>query len=165
LPATRLHLSEYDLSPFQDRRHSPEGFPPLAGAGLALIEQFLSHDLYLFATPVHWYGMSGYMKNFVDLFSHAMREPHLRFRDTVRGREAFAVVVGDDNPRRTALPLIQQFGHLFDFLEMPYAGWIIGQGNKPGEIVQDTLAVLQAAWMRRELVSRLGAGVQKGGAS
>lgn len=155
LPATRIYLSEWEIPPIADRRHAPGGFPPIEGPYNDLLLTLLQHDYLIFATTLYWYGMSGDMKRFVDLWSHAMRDERYRLKEALAGKEAFLVVTGSDDARRKALPLVQQFGYICDFMGMKYAGYLIGQGNKPGEVLQDARALAGAAWLNQELRRRL----------
>lgn len=154
LPATRLFLSEHQIPPIDDRRHAPGGFPPITGIYGQWVEQMLAHDVLIFTTPLYWYGMSGPMKNFVDHFSHALRDPRFNFREGMKTKEAYALIAGGDEARRKGLPLVQQFGYIFDFLGMRYGGYILGQGSKPGEVLQDQRALQEAAWLHQSLQAR-----------
>lgn len=155
LPATRLYLADTPAPAIDDRRHAPEGFPPITGPYQGMVEQLLAHDLLLFATPLYWYGMSGHMKNFVDNFSHALRDPRYNFREAMKSKEAFVLITGSDQARRKGLPLVQQFGLICDFLGMKYGGYLIAEGGKPGEALQDRQALAEARLLHETLASRL----------
>lgn len=47
--------------------------------------------------------------------------------------------------------MIRQFQHIFDFVGITFGGYIIGEGNKPGEVVQDRKAMLAAEQLRKKL--------------
>jgi hypothetical protein len=49
------------------------------------------------------------------------------------------------------LPMIQQFKYIFDFVGMEFGGYILGDGNKPGDIYQDTEALFKADQLREKL--------------
>ncbi len=155
LPATRLYLYEQPVAPITDLRHDPKGFPPVPEEYGRMITQMLEHDILLFVTPLYWYGMSGAMKNFVDSFSHALRDPRLGFKERIREKEGYAVIVGGDQVRRKAIPLVEQFGLIFDFLGMKYGGYLIGQGGKPGDIMADSRALQDAAALNQSLRARI----------
>ena len=65
------------------------------------------------------------------------------------------VVVGSDEPRIKGLPLIQQFQNIFDFLNMTFLSYIIGEANQPEDILKDSNALSQAAWLNEKLKSVL----------
>lgn len=147
-----LHLSDYQIKPIVDQRHDPHGFDAVDDDYAHVLQQVLSHELLVFTTPLYWYGMSGLMKNFIDRWSQSLRDPSLNFKVEMARKQAFAVVVGDDQPQRKALPLVQQFQYIFDFMNMPLVGYLIGQGRKPGEIQNDLSALEKAATWRKKLL-------------
>jgi multimeric flavodoxin WrbA len=156
LPATRIYLSELAIDPIQDLRHDPAGFPPVDGPVRDLFEAMLSHDLLLFGCPIYWYGMPTHLKLLVDRWSQALRDPSLNFKERMRGKLAYVLLTGGDKPRVKGLPLVQQFIYALDFVGVEVADYIIGQGNKPGEILQDERAVAGADWLNKQLRAKLG---------
>jgi multimeric flavodoxin WrbA len=144
LDATRIYLAEKDIKPIDDGRHTPGGFLPVDDDYEAIIGQVMAHDLLIFATPIYWYGMSGQMKLFVDRWSQSLREKRLDFKASMAAKRAYAVLAGGDAPRIKGLPLVQQFHYIFDFMGMEFAGYVIGEGNKPGEVLQDGRALDEA---------------------
>lgn len=154
LSPARIYLADIDLPRFDDLRHAPGGFPPVGPAMEHLFTAMLEHDPVLFVTPVYWYGMSGLMKSFVDQWSHALRDPRLRFRERMAGKEIWAILAGGDHPRQKALPLVQQFRLICDFVGANFAGYMIGEGNQPGDVLKDERAMAEAAWLNRRLRDR-----------
>ncbi|SET81198.1 hypothetical protein SAMN05421676_108151 [Salinibacillus kushneri] len=59
----------------------------------------------------------------------------------MRSKTAFVIAVGGDNPHIKGLPLIQQFQYIFEFAGVSFEGYVIGEGNKPGEIRHDKQAL------------------------
>ncbi|PAF02336.1 hypothetical protein CHH68_01960 [Bacillus velezensis] len=43
------------------------------------------------------------------------------------------------------LPLIQQFEHIFHFMGMSFKGYVLGEGNRPGDILHDHQALSAAS--------------------
>jgi multimeric flavodoxin WrbA len=158
LPATRIHLREKRILPIQDMRHAAKGFSPVDDDHDEVVQEMLRHDMIVFATPLYWYGMSGLMKNFIDRWSQSLRDTRFSFKEQMRTKKAYVVIVGGDNPRIEGLPLVQQFTHIFRFMGMEFADYVIGKGNKPGEIRQDAKAIAQAAQIREALSRMLGEG-------
>jgi multimeric flavodoxin WrbA len=149
LECTRIYLRDYRIEAIQDGRHAPEGFPTVNDDYDGLIREVLRHDVLIFSTPLYWYGMSGLMKNFIDRWSQSMREPDLNFSDRMAQKEAYVLITGGDQPKIKGLPLIQQFHWILDFVGARLHRWIIGEGNGPGEVLQDTEALRQAEeWNR-----------------
>lgn len=144
LPATRFYLRHYHIKPIRDKRHTVEGFSPVDDDYDQVITQIIKHDVLLFVTPLYWYGMSGDLKNFIDRWSQSLRDSRYDFKGAMKGKKAFVIIVGGESVRIKALPLVQQFQYIFDFMSMEFAGYLIGQGSKPGEVMKDTRGLADA---------------------
>lgn len=151
LPVTRFYLRNYDIKPIRDKRHTEEGFPLVDDDYHKIITQVMEHDVLLFVTPLYWYGMSGDMKNFIDRWSHSLRDSRYDFRGAMKEKQAFVIIVGGESVRIKALPLVQQFQYIFDFMAMEFAGYLIGQGSKPGEVMKDVRGLADAEQFRQQL--------------
>lgn len=145
IPYTQIHLREKNIRAIHDQRHDPEGFTAVDDDYDAIVEAVLEHDVIVFATPIYWYGMSGFMKDFVDRWSQSLRDKRYSFKQALAQKQAFVITTGGDDPRVKGLPLIQQFQYIFGFVGMPFAGYIIGEGNKPGDVLSDKRAVAEAS--------------------
>ncbi len=66
-------------------------------------------------------------------------------------KKAYVIAVGDDEPQLKGLPLIQQFQYIFDFTRTQFDGYIIGEGNKPGSILEDTAALVLVEELRKKI--------------
>ncbi|WP_400246653.1 flavodoxin family protein [Niallia sp. JL1B1071] len=55
-------------------RHTLEGFQTRTDDYNAIIDLVLAHDILIFSTPIYWFSMSGLMKNFIDRWSHFLRD-------------------------------------------------------------------------------------------
>jgi hypothetical protein len=66
-------------------------------------------------------------------------------------KSAYVIAVGGDKPFIKGLPMIQQFQHIFDFVGTNFDGYIIGEGNKPGDIRQDLKALSAAEQLRKKI--------------
>lgn len=155
LPVSRIYLAERNLEPIVDQRHSPEGFQPTVDEYDELIGQLLAHDTLLFVTPLYWYGLSGSMKDFVDRWSQALRDRRFQFAESMKQKTAYLIISGGDQPRLKGLPLVQQFTYICQFVGMTFGGYIIGEGNRPGEVLQDRQAMHEAALLNQRLRSAL----------
>ena len=56
----------------------------------------------------------------------------------------YVVIVGGDNPKVKALPLIAQFQYIFDFVGSSFEGYVIGNANGLDEIKNDAEALAKA---------------------
>lgn len=156
IPHKKIDLKELTIYPIEDLRHTKKGFQPVDDDHDYIIKEILKHDVLVFSTPIYWYSMSGLMKNFIDRFSQAIRDnryPNLK--EHLKNVETYVITVGGDNPRIKGLPLIQQFNYTFEFLNMPFSGYIIGQASKPGEITNDYRAISEAETLNEQLKRKL----------
>jgi multimeric flavodoxin WrbA len=152
----KVYIKDLNIIPIEDLRHSPNGFQALDDDYDQLIEALEKSDVIIFATPIYWYSMSGLMKNMIDRFSQAIRdERYPNLKEHLKTIQTIVIAVGGNEPRIKGLPLIQQFKYTFEFLNMPFSSYIIGEANKPGDILKDSLALSQAAWLNEKLKSGL----------
>ncbi|EFV78379.1 MULTISPECIES: flavodoxin family protein [Cytobacillus] len=141
---TLVQLSEMHIEPIIDKRHAAGGFSPVKDDYEQLIQHMLSHDVFLFATPLYWYGMSGPMKDFFDRWSQYLRDERFNLKEELAKKKAYVVITGGSSAKVKGLPLVQQFQYIFEFVGMEFADYIIGSGVKPGEVKEDTLALAKA---------------------
>lgn len=153
LDVTHVTLRNHTIQPIDDLRHEPSGFKAVQDDNDEIVNLMLEHDVLVFATPVYWYGMSGIMKNFVDRFSQNLRDERYDFKAEMRKKQAYVICCGGDNPKIKALPLIQQFNYIFDFVDLAFGGYVIGQAGKPGEIENDRQAIQYAIELNEHLKS------------
>jgi multimeric flavodoxin WrbA len=153
LTVDRIHLKDYSIRPIEDMRHDEKGFTELDDDYTAVLDRMLEHDILVFATPIYWYSMSGQMKNFIDRWSQTLRDamrPH--FRESMKNKTAYAIAVGGDEPYLKGLALVQQFQHIFGFMGTRYGGYVLGEGNRPGDILNDQAALHAADQLRSKLL-------------
>ncbi|MET3697825.1 multimeric flavodoxin WrbA [Bacillus oleivorans] len=151
-PAERIHLTDYKIEPIVDQRHAESGFAEVNDDYNQIIDRILPHEILLFSTPIYWYSMSGTMKLFVDRWSQILRDPNYPdFREKMSSKKAYVIAVGGDLPYLKGLPLIQQFQYIFDFMGISFEGYIIGEGNRPGEILNDKAAFFKASELNKTL--------------
>ncbi|WP_070120104.1 flavodoxin family protein [Bacillus marinisedimentorum] len=144
LETEEVHLRDKNIQPITDMRHDPQGFSNVGDDYYEILHRMLSHEKIVFVTPLYWYGMSGLMKNFIDRFSETLRDSTVNFREQMKKKKMYVVIVGGDNPKLKALPLVMQFTHIFDFFGASFEGYLIGKARTPGEILEDKEAVAMA---------------------
>ena len=145
LDVTRVYLKDYNIQPIKDLRHSPTGFQTIKDDHSKIMTTLLKTDVLIFATPIYWYSMSGIMKNFIDRLSQTIRDPSFQnVKKKLSRIKTIVLAVGGDTPRIKGLPLILQFQYTFDFLNMELIAYILGEGNQPGEILNDIIATSEA---------------------
>lgn len=152
LMVEEIYLKDFLIQPIIDKRHAEEGFSNINDDYNAIIDRILPHDILIFSTPIYWYSMTGIMKNFIDRWSQTLRDPdYPDFKALMSSKKAYVIAVGGDEPYIKGLPMIQQFQYIFDFIGTTFEGYIVGQGNKPGDIVQDLKALSAADLLKKEL--------------
>lgn len=151
IQCNKIYLRDKVIQPIDDQRHTDGGFQYVIDDYDGIVIEMLKHDVLIFVTPIYWYGMSGRMKNFVDRWSQSLRDERFRFKEEMETKKAYVVVTGGDQPRIKGLPLIQQFKYIFDFVSIEFSGYIIGEGNKPGDILKDSRALLDAKSLNEKL--------------
>ncbi|MFD0587423.1 flavodoxin family protein [Paenibacillus sp. GCM10027627] len=150
--ADHIHLSDYRIEPITDYRHSEKG-PYPDDDYYEVIGRVLAQDTLVFATPIYWYGPSGLTKTFIDRWSQSLRENKPEFLANLSAKTAWVIGVGDDDPHLKGIPLVQQFQYIFEYTGTTYAGYILGKGNKPGDILQDTVALATVEEIRKKWLS------------
>ncbi|MBA9086205.1 multimeric flavodoxin WrbA [Fontibacillus solani] len=138
--ADKIHLSDYKIEPIRDYRHSEKG-PYPDDDYHQVLERVLAQDVLVFTTPIYWYGASGLTKTFIDRWSQSLRENREEFLAKFASKTAWVIGIGADEPQTKGLPLVQQFQHIFDFTGTKFAGYVLGKGNEPGDILQDAEAL------------------------
>ncbi len=154
MEAEKIVLKDYDIQPIEDYRHDEAGFPRVGDDYKQLIDRMLSHDVIIFATPIYWYGISGTLKNFIDRWSQSIKE-YPNFKERMAEKQAYVVAVGGDKPLLKGLPLIQQFQYIFSFVGTAFGGYVLGEGNKPGDIQQDKQAIFAAEQLQKKIKNEL----------
>ncbi|QQK80208.1 flavodoxin family protein [Salicibibacter cibi] len=152
LDVERIYLKDYKILPIEDLRHSEEGFLEKNDDDHnSIVKRIQAHEMIIFATPIYWYSMSGIMKNFIDRWSQTIKDPRYEFKHSMSSKKTFVIGVGGDEPFVKGLPMIQQFKYIFDFIGASFEGYILGKGNKPGEIYHDEAAFELASLMQKRL--------------
>ncbi|TMW71297.1 flavodoxin family protein [Alteribacter natronophilus] len=149
--AERIYLRGKTIENIKDQRHEEGGFEKKGDDYYDVLDQLMAHDTVVFVTPLYWYGMSSVMKTFVDRWSETLRDRQVPFRETMKRKIFYLVVTGGDNPKQKALPLVLQFRHICDFFGTKCGGYVIGEGNEPGQVADDREAMFQAEEMSRRL--------------
>ena len=151
IEAEEIYLRDKKITPIHDMRHDPNGFSIVDDDYYETAEKMLEHDRVLIVNPVYWYGMTGPVKLFIDRWSESMRDPQVNFKERMNNKKIDVLVVGGDNPKIKALPLITQFEYTFNFVGAKLESYIIGQANKPGDIMNDEEAIQAAKMLNARL--------------
>jgi multimeric flavodoxin WrbA len=140
-----LRLVDHPLSTFRDTRHDV-GYLAPEGNDRILAEATLQATDLVFVTPVYWYSLPAMAKAYLDHWSAWFRVPELRFKETMRGRNLWAVVVDSSDPSEGAAePLLGTLKRTADYMNMRWAGLLHAHANRPGEVERD-----ETAWRAAE---------------
>ncbi|WP_207903294.1 flavodoxin family protein [Hazenella coriacea] len=148
-----IALREKQIQPIVDQRHTEKGFDPVDDDYEDVIVKVMESEILIFSTPLYWYGMSGRLKNFVDRWSQSLRNTNYDFKEEMKNKQAYVIITGGESVRVKALPLIQQFQYIFEFMNMKFSGYIIGKGSKPSEVLKDKQAIQEAQFLNQFLKS------------
>ncbi|MCL5115796.1 MAG: flavodoxin family protein [Firmicutes bacterium] len=139
----RVFLND-GIDPIMDKRHASESFGPLEMSYAQKLQDLIDLPIWIFASPVYWYGFSAQMKAFIDRWSQVMRLPEWAFQERMAAKKAYLVLAGGDNPQLKAMGLVTQFYWTCDFMGMDFQGYVIGEGNTPGDVLRDQAALERA---------------------
>lgn len=152
LPVEKIYLKDYKIKPIEDQRHNQRGFNEINDDYDNILDRILPHDILIFSTPIYWFSMSGTMKLFIDRWSQTLKDPNYPdFKNAMSSKKAYVIAVGGDNPLLKGLPMIEQFQYIFDFIGISFEGYVLGTGNKPGEIFKDKQGLAVAGQIQKTL--------------
>jgi multimeric flavodoxin WrbA len=117
--------------------------------GDALYDAMARCDLFLFATPVYWYGPTAIMKAFLDRLV-VFNKPESR--PLVRGKTAVLVAAWEEKGMRAAEPMLRLFELGFEYLELRFGPRLLVDGMGPrGAARGNTEALDRARALGRSL--------------
>ena len=106
-------LSNFSITPFDyEHKNIEDDF-------IQLVEQLLSYDHIIFATPVYWYTMSAQMKVFFDRLSDLLHVKKELGRK-LRGKSCAVISTGSSEEPKHCFEEV--FINSFDYLGMHYKG-------------------------------------------
>jgi multimeric flavodoxin WrbA len=139
-----LRLTELELPPFADTRHST-GYGSPQGPARELRDATLAATDLVLVTPVYWYGVAWPAKHYLDHWSAWMRDPQLAFKPAMAGKQLWAVIVDSDtDDEGSSYPLLDQLRRTADYMDLKWRGALLGHANKPGEIEASDAAMRAA---------------------
>lgn len=149
-PGTRqtwVHLDEHPLPPFADRRHesTTAWAPTIEGESRFLLEATLAATDLVIVAPVYWYSLPASAKLYLDHWTAWLRAPGWDFKPRMAGKSLWAVSVLSDSDPRLAHPLVETLRLTAEYMSMRWAGALLGEGNRPGDIAQDSRAQADSA--------------------
>jgi NAD(P)H-dependent FMN reductase len=142
IPQRWLHLLDYQLPSFVDLRHSGS-YPPPAGSAKVLLDATLEATDIVLIAPLYWYSLPVQAKQYLDYWSAWLRTPNLNFRERMRGKTLWLIVVSSGE-KAEAEPLEESIKLTAQYMDMKWGGMLYGTGSRPNDI-QDDVRALQRA--------------------
>ncbi|MFD8737735.1 flavodoxin family protein [Streptomyces sp. NPDC059618] len=140
-----LPLTEHPLPDFEDlRRDGDHVRPPAASPTAHLLDATLAATDIVIASPLYWYSVSGLTKRYLDHWSGWLRTPGVDFKATLAGRTLWGVTALAHEEPEVAGPLIGTLNHTAAYMGMRFGGVLLGNGSKPGDVLNDTGALTRA---------------------
>ncbi|MDL5203151.1 NAD(P)H-dependent oxidoreductase [Streptomyces sp. ALI-76-A] len=139
-----IDLADHPLPDFEDLRHDSDHTRPTEGEVALLLDATLAATDIVIASPLYWYSVSAQTKRYLDHWSGWLRTPGLDFKDTLAGRTLWGVTALAHEEAEVADPLVGTLNHSAAYLGMRFGGVLLGNGSKPGDILNDTEALTRA---------------------
>ncbi|MGX1560199.1 flavodoxin family protein [Streptomyces sp. NPDC055506] len=139
-----IDLTEHPIPDFEDLRHDSDHVRPTEGNLALLLDATLAATDIVIASPLYWYSVSAQTKRYLDYWSGWLRTPGLDFKATLAGRTLWGVTALAHREEVVADPLIGTLHNSAAYMGMRFGGVLLGNGSKPGDVVNDTEALTRA---------------------
>ncbi|MER6344566.1 flavodoxin family protein [Streptomyces sp. NPDC001595] len=138
-----ISLTDHPLPDFEDVRHEDEAFRSEHANATLLREATLAATDLVIASPLYWYSVSAQTKRYLDHWSAWLRTPGVDFRATMAGRTLWGVTALATE-EVVADPLVGTLNNSAAYMGMRFGGVLLGNGSKPGDVLNDTEALTRA---------------------
>ncbi|WP_377272827.1 flavodoxin family protein [Peterkaempfera sp. SMS 1(5)a] len=140
-----LRLADHPLPDFADARHEGDGrYDPPTGHSATLLDATLAATDLVIASPLYWYSVSADTKRYFDHWSGWMRVPGVDFRTAMAGRTLWGVTALAGSDPADADALSGMLEKTAAYMKMRWGGVLLGSGNRPGGVLDDTAALARA---------------------
>lgn len=143
-----LRLADHPLPDFEDLRHDgtrPRARPrPVGDNEALLLDATLDATDIVIVSPLYWYSLSATTKRYLDHWDAWLEIPEIAFKDSLKGRTLWGVTVLAHREEEVAEPLIGTLNHTAAFFPMNFGGVLLGNGSRPGNVLDDTEALARA---------------------
>ncbi|GGW91615.1 flavodoxin family protein [Streptomyces lomondensis] len=139
-----LDLTEHPVPDFEDLRHDSDHVRPTEGNVALLLDATLAATDIVIASPLYWYSVSAHTKRYLDYWSGWLRTPGLDFKETLAGRTLWGVTALAHREQVVADPLVGTLNNSAAYMGMRFGGVLLGNGSKPGDVLNDTEALTRA---------------------
>ncbi|OSZ60473.1 flavodoxin [Streptomyces pharetrae CZA14] len=138
-----ISLAEHPLPDFEDRRHGTDAARAEHENSVLLREATLAATDLVIASPLYWYSVTTPTKRYLDHWSAWLRTPGVDFRAAMAGRTLWGVTALATEAV-VAGPLIGTLNHSAAYMGMRFGGVLLGNGSKPGDVLNDSEALARA---------------------
>ncbi|GAA2950246.1 MULTISPECIES: flavodoxin family protein [Streptomyces] len=139
-----IDLTEHPIPDFEDLRHDSDHVRPTEGNLALLLDATLAATDIVIVSPLYWYSLSAQTKRYLDYWSGWLRTPGLDFKATLAGRSLWGVTALAHREEVVADPLIGTLHNSAAYMGMRFGGVLLGNGSKPGDVLNDTEALSRA---------------------
>ncbi|MGW6734669.1 flavodoxin family protein [Streptomyces sp. NPDC055013] len=139
-----IDLAAHPLPDFEDLRHDSDHVRPTQGNVALLLDATLAATDIVIASPLYWYSVSAHVKRYLDYWSGWLRTPGIDFKATMGGRTLWGVTALAHEEQEVADPLAGTLSNSAAYMRMRFGGVLLGNGSKPGDVVNDAEALARA---------------------
>jgi len=139
-----LNLADHPLPDFEDLRHDSDHVRPSGNSTALLLDATVEATDIVIASPLYWYSVSATTKRYLDYWSGWLRTPGVDFKATMAGRTLWGVTALADDQPVVADPLVGTLRNSAAYLGMRFGGVLLGNGSKPGDVLNDERALTEA---------------------
>ncbi|WP_371527789.1 NAD(P)H-dependent oxidoreductase [Streptomyces sp. NBC_01283] len=139
-----LNLADHPLPDFEDLRHDSDHTRPSGNSAAVLLDATVEATDIVIASPLYWYSVSATTKRYLDYWSGWLRTPGVDFKATLAGRTLWGVTALADEEPVVADPLVGTLRNSAAYLGMRFGGVLLGNGSKPGDVLNDERALTEA---------------------
>jgi multimeric flavodoxin WrbA len=140
---TWLSLPELAQPDYVDARHAESPWPLQANEELLHRATLAATDIVI-VSPLYWYSLSSYAKRYLDYWSKWLATPDPEFKAKMAGRTLWGVTALAHREEEVAEPLRLTLNHTAAFMGMRFGGMLLGNGSRPGQVLNDERALVRA---------------------
>ncbi|RKT02328.1 multimeric flavodoxin WrbA [Streptomyces sp. 3211.6] len=138
-----LDLAQLPLPDYVDARHADAPWPEQENEELLRQATLTATDIVI-ASPLYWYSLSSYAKRYFDYWSKWLSTPDPGFRTKMAGRTLWGVTAMAHREEIVAEPLVLTLHHTAAYMGMRFGGVLLGNGSRPGQVLDDKRAAIRA---------------------
>jgi multimeric flavodoxin WrbA len=140
-----IDLNEMSLPAFRDERHADgDTLPGPRGNEQVLLDATIACSDLVIVSPVYWGSLAAPAKLYLDHTVSWVRMPGVELRDRMRGKTLWGAGALSGPGLEDAQPMIDLLLSAADYLDMRFGGVLLGNGNRPGDVLNDSEAMARA---------------------